>query len=223
MMLNVNVKMAFESTPFEWDENETAISNVHTFIKSFLDITDPHNRIHNRVYEHTMRSIKISERIMKKELADREIVIISLLLHDIGKPLCDDSHNLVSYSVAELLLNKYSFDEVKKKRILDCILYHSAKNLQTLDLSMEQKVVMDADIVDEIGLLLIAKICLRTANRNCSIHEIIKSLEYKYERIEKESKLLKTTTGNDLYIQKKKKLKEYIENLKLESMEFSLR
>lgn len=218
-----NVRSTFDSINFTWDYDKSNIENIYNFTTIFLELTDPHDKLATRILEHTMRTIKIAERIMSKEIADREIVIISILLHDVGKTLCDNSHNLVSFRLAELLLNKYEYDKNRKQKILNCILYHSAKDVKTLDLTSEQKVVMDADIIDEIGILLIARICLRTPNKNSSIHEIIKSLETKYNKIDRESILLKTRCGSDIYCQKKKRYRDYIDQLRIETAEFKLK
>ena len=122
-----------------------------------------------------------------------------------------------------MLFNKYNYLDNKKKKILDCILYHSAKDLESLDLSPELRVLMDADILDEIGLLLISRVCLRAHNKNMSMQELIKVLDNKYAKIEKELVLLKTKTGKDMYVQKKKRLKEYIDNLKMEAVEYKIK
>ncbi len=217
-----DIKSTFDSIIFEWDETKSNIHNVHEFVEIFLKISDPYDKISTRVYEHSMRTIKIAERLMNKEIADKEIVIVSLLLHDISKTVCDSQHNLVSYRLAELLFNKYPYLDKKKKKILDCILYHSAKDLDSLDLTSELKVVMDADILDEVGILLISKVCLRSHNKNLSMQELLKSLDNKYAKIEKETQLLKTKTGKEQYIQKKKKLKEYIDALKAEVAQYKL-
>ena len=207
-----DIKSTFDSIIFEWDETKSNIQNVYNFVDVFLKITDPYNKI----------SIRIAEKILNKETADKEIVIISLLLHDISKTVCDNSHNLVSHRLAELFFAKYEYLNKKKKKILDCILYHSAKDLNSLDLTPELKVVMDADILDEIGILLISRVCLRTHNKNLSIQELIKLLDNKYTKIDKELAFVKTKTGKEMYIQKKKKLKEYIDALKIESVEYKL-
>ena len=217
-----DIKSTFDSIIFEWDETKSNIQNVHLFVEIFLKISDPYDKISTRVYEHSMRTIKIAERLMNKEIADKEIVIVSLLLHDISKTVCDSQHNLVSHRLAELLFDKYPYLEKKKKKILDCILYHSAKDLESLDLTAEMKVVMDADINDEVGILLISKVCLRSHNKNLSTAELIKSLDNKYSKIERETELLKTKTGREQYIQKKKKLKEYIDALKVECAQYKL-
>ena len=218
-----DIKSTFDSIVFEWDESKNNIENVYEFTNIFLKITDPYNKLATRISEHTMRTIKIADKLLSKEVADREIVIISLLLHDVSKTVCDNSHNLVSHRLAELLFNKYNYLDNKKKKILDCILYHSAKDLESLDLSPELRVLMDADILDEIGLLLISRVCLRAHNKNMSMQELIKILDNKYAKIEKELVLLKTKTGKDMYVQKKKRLKEYIDNLKMEAVEYKIK
>ena len=218
-----DIKSTFDSIVFEWDETKSNIQNVYEFTDVFLKITDPYNKISTRVSEHTMRTIKIAERILNKEVADKEIVIVSLLLHDISKTVCENSHNLVSHRLAEIFFEKFPYLDKKKKKILDCILYHSAKDLESLNLTPEMKVMMDADILDEIGVLLISRVCLVTHNKNLSIQELIKLLDNKYLKIEKELAYVKTKTGREMYVQKKKKLKEYIDALKIEAAEYKIR
>ena len=217
-----DVRTTFDSIVFEWDECKSNIQNVYEFAVVFLKITDPYDKLSTRVIEHTLRTMKIAERIMNKECVDKEIVLISLLLHDISKTLCENSHNLLSFRLAELFFEKHRYLDKKKKKILDCILYHSAKDLETIDLTPEMKVVMDADIIDEIGILLISRISLRTMNKNYSINELIKTVENKYNKIDRETEYLKTKTGKDIYLQKKKKLKEYIDNFKMEISEYKI-
>lgn len=215
-----DIKSTFDSIVFEWDETKSNIQNTHDFVDIFLKITDPYNKISTRIIEHTLRTIKIAEKIMNKEVADKEVVIITILLHDISKTVCDNSHNLVSHRLAELFFEKFPYVDKKKKKILDGILYHSAKDLNSLDLTPEMKVIMDADILDEIGILLISRVCLRTHNKNLSIQELIKLLDNKYAKIDRELAFVKTKTGKEMYIQKRKKLKEYIDALKIESAEY---
>ena len=222
MKYMADVKSTFDSIIFEWDECKSSIENVYEFVEVFLKITDPYDKISTRILEHTLRVMKLAERIMNKETADREVVFISILLHDISKTLCENSHHLLSFRLAELLLDKYQYLDHKKKKILDCILYHSAKDLETIDLTPEMKVIMDADILDEIGILLISRVCLRTHNKNLSIQEVIKLLDNKYAKVEREIAFVKTKTGREMYVQKKKKFKEYLDALKMEAAEYKI-
>ena len=112
-----DIKSTFDSIVFDWDETKSNIENVYDFVVTFLNITDPYNKISTRVLEHTMRTIKIAERLMNKEVADKEIVIITLLLHDISKTVCENSHNLISHRLAEIFFEKYNYLDKKKKKI----------------------------------------------------------------------------------------------------------
>ena len=55
-----------------------------------------------------------------------------------------------------------------------------------------------------------------------AINELIKTVENKYNKIDRETEYLKTKTGKDIYLQKKKKLKEYIDNFKMEISEYKI-
>mgnify|MGYP002678596776 CR=1 FL=1 len=206
----------------EYDDTKSDLVNLYNFAIIFLDKTDKDDKLKTRIMQHTLRTMKLADKILKKELADRQIVITSLLLHDLGKTLTESRHDLVSYDISKIFLEYTKIEESRQKRILDCILYHSAKNIKSLDLSIEQKVVMDADILDEIGMLTIVKQCLKF-HRNKDINEIIKQLEDNLHKIEKEQSHVQTKYGRELYAQKKNKLKELIELLRLEAGMFKIK
>ena len=206
----------------KYDDNKSVMMNLYNFAIIFLDKTDKDDKLKTRIVQHTLRTMKIADKILKKELADRSIVMISLLLHDISKTITESRHDLVSYDIAQVFLSYTPIDESKQKRILDCILYHSAKSIKSLDLTIEQQVVMDADILDEIGMLTVVKYCLKV-NRNKDILDIIKHLDELLRKIEKESDHVHTKYGKELYAQKKNKYRDLLELLKLESAMFKIK
>lgn len=206
----------------KYDDNKSVLLNLYDFAMSFLNKTDKDDKLKTRIIQHSLRTMKIADKILKKELADRSIVMISLLLHDLGKTLTESRHDLVSYDIAQIFLSHTPIEESRKKRILDCILYHSAKSVKTLDLTIEQQVVMDADILDEIGVLSVVKYCLK-ANKNKDIEEIIKHLDDIYHKIEKENAHVQTKYGKELYAQKKNKLRDILELLKSEASMFKIK
>ena len=61
-----NVKTTFESIIFDWDYNLTNIQNIYNFCKIYLNLTDPHDKISTRILEHSLRAIKIAEKIMRR-------------------------------------------------------------------------------------------------------------------------------------------------------------
>lgn len=198
------------------------LTKLNQIVTKYLAITDVDNRLNTRIYQHTLRTMKYAEKILKKEKADKEVVLAALLLHDIGKTITDQRHDVVSYALAREILSKLGVGEKKKNKILDCVLFHSSKSINCLDLTSEQKVVMDADILDEIGVLTVTKYCAAKVSRNMDVNEVLKGLEFKYNEIERESALLKTKYGKDLYIKKKKNLRSTIDNFKMETEMFNI-
>lgn len=207
---------------FKYDNSKSILVNTYNFGIAFLEKTDKEDKLKTRIIQHTLRTMKIAEKILKKEFADKQIVMVSLLLHDLGKTMTESRHDLVGYDIAQIYLKQTNLDENTQKRILDCILYHSAKNLKSLDLTIEQKVVMDADILDEIGILSVVKYCLKTT-RNKDMDEIIKHIEEIYNKIEREYAHVQTKYGKELYAQKKNRFKEIIELLKSEASMYKIK
>ncbi|WP_304576702.1 HD domain-containing protein [Romboutsia ilealis] len=213
--MRINISTVIDVLDIKNDKTPL-LEQLNSIVKKYLYKTDIEGRLDTRIYQHSLRTMKYADKILKKEKADREIVLSALLLHDIGKTITDQRHDIVSYKLAKEILTKLEVDENKKSKILECILLHSSKPLNCLDLTIEQQIVMDADILDEIGVLTITKYCISKMNRNIDINFILKGLEDKYEEIEKEQMYLKTKYGLDLYIKKKKNLRSLIDNFKLE-------
>ena len=80
----------------EYDDTKSDLVNLYNFAIIFLDKTDKDDKLKTRIIQHTLRTMKLADKILKKELADRQIVITSLLLHDLGKTLTESRHDLVS-------------------------------------------------------------------------------------------------------------------------------
>ena len=207
---------------FNYDDDKSLLVNTYNFAILFLEKTDKEDKMRTRIIQHTLRTMKIAEKILKREMADRQIVMISLLLHDLGKTLTESRHDLVGYDIAQMYLGYTKLNENTQKRILDCILYHSAKNLKSIELTIEQKVMMDADILDEIGVLSIVKFCLK-CNKNKDINDIIHHIDDVYNKIEREIAHVQTKYGKELYAQKKNKFKELILLLKSEASMFNIK
>ncbi len=198
------------------NDKRPLLIQLNDIIREYLSRTDIDNRLDIRIYQHSLRVMKYAEKLLRKEKADKEVVLASIMLHDIGKTITEQRHDIVSFSLAKEILTKLEVDESKKNKILDCVLIHSSKSINCLDLNIEQKIVMDADMLDEIGILSVVKYCVARGTRNIDLCSILKGLETKYEIIERESTLIKTNYGKELYNKKKKNLREIIEEFRME-------
>jgi len=81
------------------------------------------------------------------EKADKEVVEIAALLHDIGKHKGKENHSEKSYELAKEFFENIDVD--KKELILKCILKHS-RRFSMEDNEIEVKVVQSADALGSI-------------------------------------------------------------------------
>jgi uncharacterized protein len=110
--------------------------------------------------EHVMRVYKNAEQIAKKEGADLKIVLTAVLLHDIISYKKSDprSKNSSSESAkeAQKILQRYDYEKDEIKIISDAINDHSFSK-GVIPETLEGKVLQDADRLDAIGAIGIAR------------------------------------------------------------------
>lgn len=111
-------------------------------------------------FEHIMRVYKNAERIAKKEGADLKIVLTAALLHDIISYQKSDSRSNNSSSEsakeAQKILQRYDYERGEIKIISDAINDHSFSK-GVVPETLEGKVLQDADRLDAIGAIGIAR------------------------------------------------------------------
>lgn len=77
--------------------------------------------------------------------ANRTIIRLSALLHDIGRiRLGPEKHGLTGASEAKIILNAHSFDKTTIEQVVHCVSTHSAKP-NNLPESLEAKIISNAD------------------------------------------------------------------------------
>lgn len=92
--------------------------------------------------DHVRLVRKYALMLARLEKADKHVVEIASLLHDIGKYKGRDEHNVRSYELAKEFLEKLNVE--KKELILKCILKHSSRFSEEEN-EIEVKVVQSAD------------------------------------------------------------------------------
>ncbi|MCG8513417.1 MAG: HD domain-containing protein [Halanaerobiales bacterium] len=152
-------------------------------------------------YKHTLRVKKWAERIQKIEGGNLEIIKIACIFHDVG---WDEkvSHNIISKRIARDYLNKINYDNSKTKRVLEAIEHHCLRDVEK-SLAMENYIVMDADLLDEVGAISIIWDAMASA------YEDQPSYLKAYHRIKRftleikeKQQQLKTATGKRYYQKK---------------------
>ena len=132
------------------------------------------NAKYSHDWEHTVRVYKLCMHIGAIEGADLDILTISAYLHDIGRTLQDISKGDICHAekgaeMARELLDKYPLPQEKKENIIGCILSHRYRNSH-VPKTIEAKVLFDADKLDAIGAVGIARAYLFAGEVGALLH-----------------------------------------------------
>jgi uncharacterized protein len=123
---------------------------------------------------HTERVYDLAVRIAEEEHADLDVVKAAALLHDVARALEDegkiDDHAVEGAKKAKAVLEAVDFPKEKIPAVLHCIEVHRFRSGMEAG-SLEAKILQDADRLDIIGAIGIARIFTRGGWVNQPIHD----------------------------------------------------
>ena len=137
-------------------------------------------------YEHTMRVYRWAIKLQAKLGGDLDIIALAALLHDIGWEEGRD-HCEVGAELAVEYLDGLGVDPETIKRVGEIIMMHEDKDTDR-ELSLECKIVMDADLLDEVGAIGVIWDAMATVCENENDEAAYKKAYYRiknYYRINK--------------------------------------
>ena len=112
------------------------IKQIENFCLNFYKKLDfAHN------VEHMKRTVKIAEYIAKKEMANVQIVRLGAMVHQFHDDI----------DVLKKFLNKIKLDRDIMKRLIECAEFRPFKGRSKKNVSLEAKVVFDADALQVLG------------------------------------------------------------------------
>jgi uncharacterized protein len=126
-------------------------------------------------WDHTLRVVRLAERIGQAEGADPDIVVAAALLHDIGRVAEDASdgricHALHGATLAEpIVRNLDHLSGDQQENVLHCIRSHRFRGRDE-PATIEAKVIFDADKLDAIGAIGIARAYLFAGEIGARLH-----------------------------------------------------
>ena len=183
-------------------------------------------------FEHIMRVYKNAEKICKTEKSNKKLVLISVLLHDIIKKSETDkrtkSSSALSASKSIKILEKLKFSDNDISIVSEAIRNHSfTKN--KISKSIEGRILQDADRLDAIGAIGIARVFSVSGAKNRQFYEPSDpfsknrkmndkkwALDHFFKKLLLLENVMNTKTGK---IEAKKRtivLKNYLDSLKKE-------
>lgn len=159
-------------------------------------------------FEHSLRVANIGLQLAEAENANKKVVVLGCLLHDIGKfdTKINKDHGRISAKIAEQFLKKF---DLSNKEIAD-ICYSIATHVDgeagyEYEEILESKIVTDADNIDRFSSSKIRQSKIWELNwEKESINEKITVIEEKILKFKKylEVDALMTKSGSDLFRKK---------------------
>jgi uncharacterized protein len=121
--------------------------------RAYYPVDDP---VHG--FSHVLRVYKLCERIARQEGADPRIVLAAALLHDVdGDVDIREEHHLAAARFAERILQEEGWEREDTQAVLHCIRAHRFRNDGEEPETLEAKVLFDADKLDAIGAVGVAR------------------------------------------------------------------
>lgn len=115
-------------------------------------------------FDHVLRVLHLAENLANTEGADLDIVRAAVLLHDASvdlDPAVNDQsrheHHLASAELAREVLTEESWPMERIIAVEHCIRAHRFRDDREMPLTLEAEVVFDADKLDAIGAIGVAR------------------------------------------------------------------
>lgn len=182
-------------------------------VKRQLDRPSPQSPSHR--LDHFQRVLKNAIEISKKSrLLDRESLCLAALLHDIDEA-ADKKNVHVSRSVtkARAILIDLGYPDEKTARVVDLIEQHSSE-LDILPRSKEARILYDADKIDGLGPIGVARSLVFCGELHMTPSEAIEWYETK---IKKAIPRMKSQAGKRIAKKKLAYSLKFIKAFKLET------
>ncbi len=182
------------------------VSETKEFVKQKM-----HDEASGHDWQHIYRVWRLARKIAKEEKADLFVVELAALLHDL------EDHKFVKkkQNLAEKFLKRLGVDE----KIISQILYiidniSFSKKLKNLKIK-EAKIVQDADRIDALGAIGIARCFATGAKLNIPIYNPNEknskdSIGHFYEKLLKLEKMMNTKSGKRIARERTKFMKQFL-------------
>ncbi len=111
-------------------------------------------------YWHAIRVCNLCEQIGRKEKADLDVLRAAALLHDIYADKDYKNHITKSIRSSKKILKSVKFPQEKIDDVIHCIRFHETYHWfkKKVKLSKEAKILQDADRLDALGTMGIARV-----------------------------------------------------------------
>jgi len=132
-------------------------------------------------WDHTLRVYRLCKHIGISEGVDMDVVLAAAYLHDIGRGYQDESKGALCHAekgarMAGPILEKLALSEAQKNNILHCIRSHRFRGSHN-PMTPEARVLFDADKLDAIGAVGVARAFLFAGEVGARLHNAEATVE----------------------------------------------
>jgi len=125
-------------------------------------------------WDHTLRVYRLCQHIGSVEKVDMDVLLVAACLHDIGRSYQDDSNGAVCHAekgadMAKAIVAELPLSADQKENILHCIRAHRFRGNRA-PRTAEAKVLFDADKLDAIGAVGVARAFLFAGEVGARLH-----------------------------------------------------
>ena len=179
-------------------------------------------------FQHVMRVYHNAEKICKKEKGNKELVLTAVLLHDLVKSSNRKNSTNQSAKLSEKILKENSFSNNEISIICDAIREHSFSKGKVPS-TLEGKILQDADRLDAIGAIGLARVFSFSGSHNRSFYDPNDpfsknrnlndgkwALDHFYKKLLKLEAKMNTKTGKLLAKNRTKILKNFLKEIRQE-------
>lgn len=158
------------------DKSDPLIAHIKSLAKNMF-----HGARGSHGWDHTLRVCSLCKRIGEAEGADMVVLFIAAHLHDIGRCFQDAACGGVCHAekgaqMALPIVKKLPLSEKQKENILHCVKSHRFRGNHGPE-TVEAKVLFDADKLDAIGAVGVARAYLFAGEIGARLHNSDLSIE----------------------------------------------
>ncbi len=184
---------------------------IRDYIKKSLSGESGHD------YEHTLRVYNLCIKLAELEGADVDVLKAASLLHDIARPLeatTGVSHSIKGAEIARNILKKINFPETKIDKVCKVIRTHRfTEGIEAQEI--EEKILNDADRLDALGAIGIARAFMFGGKNGRSLKETIQHFNDKLLNLKDK---MYTTSAYNISFERHKFMEQFLDRLQKELM-----
>ena len=168
-----NTRINFQKISGDPSAGSTAPEQALAQVKAFAQrCFDKASGSHD--WDHTLRVFRLCEMMGPAENADMDVLGAAAYLHDIGRALQDAANGAICHAekgaqMAEPMVAALPLSKKQKQNIIHCIRSHRFRNHHK-PATTEAKVLFDADKLDAVGAVGVARAFLFAGEVGARLH-----------------------------------------------------